>query len=461
MVRRVARMSDGADTPSTQTSSPCRTRGQKNQKLMTSYCYEALDTTGATTQGTLEGTDQGEILRRIKEMGLFPTRIAEKRRLIRNRSPARMRFLHARSASSRFSLIPGGRVRPKALTVFTRQLATLVEAGMPLLRGLRLLQEQEEKPALKCLIGEVAASIESGNSLSESLAAHPKVFGPLSVNLVKAGELSGALDVTLRRLADFLEQANRIKGKVKAALFYPAAVLCVATAIVGLLLGFVVPRFLQVFHDLRPDAALPAFTTAVLDISQAIQHHFVLGGIIVLALVAALTAARHTTSGRWWLDRLKLRLPLLGRVHRKAAVARFTRTLGTLLGNGVPILQALTIVKGITGNVVVGHAIGAIHDSVEEGDTVAAPLRASGVFPALVAGMVDVGEQTGALPDMLLKIADNYDAEVDNAVTAMTSLLEPIMIILLAIIVGCIVVAMFLPILWFETNSPGPNGADL
>ncbi len=428
---------------------------------MTSYCYEALDSTGLKTQGTLEVTDQSEALRRIKDMGLFPMRIAAANR--RRRLPASpfRRLVHSRHIVPRPARLFGSRVRPKALAVFTRQLATLVEAGMPLLRGLHLLHEQEENPAVKHVIESLAASIESGSSLSESLAAHPKLFSPLYLNMVKAGELSGALEVTLRRLADFLEQAHRIKGKVKAALFYPAAVLFVATSILCLLMVYVVPQFEQVFHDLLPGSAMPAFTAAVLGISQAIKNHLPMAGLVLLAWVASLVCVVRTRTGRWWFDGLKLRMPVLGKVFRKAAIARFARTLGTLLGNGVPILQALTIVKETAGNVVVGKAIGAVHESVKEGGTIAVPLKASGVFPALVAGMVDVGEQTGALPDMLLKIADNYDDEVNNSVNAMTSLLEPIMIVLLAVIVGCIVVAMFLPIVRFaDPNPTGSNSGD-
>ncbi len=425
---------------------------------MTSYCYEALDSTGLKTQGTLEVTDQNEALRRIKDMGLFPMRIVAANRRRRLTASRFTDLVQSRKALKRPACLFGGRIRPKALAVFTRQLATLVEAGMPLLRGLRLLQEQEENQALKHTIGTLAASIESGCSLSEAFAAHPKLFNPLYLNMVRAGELSGALEVTLRRLAEFMEKAHRIKGKVKAALFYPAAVLFVATGILCLLLVFVVPRFEQVFHDLLPGSAMPVFTAAVLGISQAIKNNLPMAGLIVLALTALLVCVTRTRVGRWWFDGFKLGMPVLGKVFRKTAIARFTRTLGTLLGNGVPILQALSIVKETAGNVVIGKAIGEVHDSVKEGGTIAEPLRASGVFPALVAGMVDVGEQTGALPDMLLKIADNYDDEVDNSVNAMTSLLEPVMIVLLAVIVGGIVVAMFLPIVRFA--DPGSFGSN-
>jgi type IV pilus assembly protein PilC len=280
--------------------------------------------------------------------------------------------------------------------------------------------------------------------------------------MVKAGEMGGALDVTLRRLAEFVEKAQRIKGKVRSAMFYPAAVLIVAGLILVLLTTFVIPRFKEVFAGLVPGAQLPAFTSFVLGISDAVRHHLLLSMLASFGVGVAAAAALRTTWGRWTFDRLKLSLPAVGPVIRKTSISRFARTLGTLLGNGVPILPALTIVRETAGNVVVSRVVSAVQDSVKEGETVAAPLRASGVFPPVICGMVDVGEQTGALPDMLMKIADGCDDEVDNAVNAMTSLLEPILIIFLAVVVGSIVIALFLPILTL-INSDGmglPDGAD-
>jgi type IV pilus assembly protein PilC len=275
------------------------------------------------------------------------------------------------------------------------------------------------------------------------------VFSPLYVNLVRAGEACGALDVVLVRLAQFQEKAQRIKGKVLAAMCYPAAVLVVAFGIVTAMLMFVVPTFKEVFEGLLDGASLPAFTVLVLNISDIVRHHalMVLAAMGVLAVLIALSL--KTRVGRTVFDWMRLALPALGPVFRKLAVARIARTLGTLLGSGVPVLQALTIVRETAGNVIVGRVIEQVHECVKQGDPMAPTLRESGVFPPLVAGMVDVGEQTGALPDMLLKIADNYDDEVDNAVAAMTSLLEPVFIVLLAIIVGSIVIALFLPIINF------------
>jgi type IV pilus assembly protein PilC len=267
----------------------------------------------------------------------------------------------------------------------------------------------------------------------------------LFVNMVKAGELGGVLEVVLKRLAEFSEKAQKIKGKVKAALFYPVAVMIVAVGILILLMVFVVPKFREVFAG--QGMKLPAFTELVFQISNLIKDHILetLGAGVVLVVLFLLFI--KTKFGRHVWDKFTLKMPPIGSVVTKVAISRFTRTLGTLVSSGVPILQALTIVKETAGNVVISNAVASVHESVKEGETITAPLESSGVFPPMVVSMVDVGEQTGALPEMLLKIADNFDEEVDNSVSAMTSLLEPIMIVFLAVIVGSIVIAMFLPLI--------------
>lgn len=427
---------------------------------MSSFCYEAVDGGGLKTNGTIDVADQSEALRRIKEMGLFPVKVFQPRTQWRRSVVAKNKPSVARMQIN----IPffSGRVKSRYVTVFTRQLATLIDAGMPLLRGLRTLREQEESPALARIIGELAESIESGGSLSEGLAAHPKVFDKLYVNMAKAGELGGALEITLRRLAEFMEKAQKIKGKVKAAMFYPVSVLVVAMGILALLTIYVIPKFQEVFAGLLNGKPLPVFTQFVMNLSQAVRGHFVMVGIGLLMLGVAFAFALRTKWGRAAFDQFKLKAPILGPVFRKISISRFARTLGTLLQNGVPILQALMIVRETVGNVIVANVISTIHDSVKEGETVAAPLKASKVFPAMVAGMVDVGEQTGALPELLMKVADNYDEEVDNAVSSMTSLLEPIMIVFLAVIVGGIVIAMFLPLFGIMNDGfdPTPTGAE-
>jgi type IV pilus assembly protein PilC len=274
------------------------------------------------------------------------------------------------------------------------------------------------------------------------------VFNRLFVNMVKAGEIGGVLEVVLKRLSEFQEKAQKIKGKVIAAMFYPCAVLVVATAIMGVLTVLVIPKFKEIFSGaLGNGQGLPGFTQFVLDISDAIKDHIFRTMGEVLVVVVIFNIFIRTKVGRRLWDKFKMVVPALGPVISKVAISRFTRTLGTLVSSGVPILQALTIVKETSGNVIVSAAVSAVHESVKEGETITAPLEASGVFPPMVISMVDVGEQTGALPEMLMKIADNYDEEVDNAVAAMTSLLEPIMIVVLAVIVGSIVIAMFLPLI--------------
>jgi len=427
---------------------------------MPKYNYVALDARGNETKGSLEVATQNEAIGRVKEMGLFPTRIAEAEKVQEKKQAGKKARAGGkkRGALDIQIKIPGltGRVKLKVLTAFTRQLATLVDAGLPLLRGLRVLEKQERNAALKSIIGELALAIEGGSTFSEALAQHPKTFNRLYVNMVKAGELGGVLEVVLKRLAEFAEKAQKIKGKIKAALFYPIAVMIVATGILILLMTFVVPRFKEVFAGM--DVTMPKFTLIVLAISDAIRHHILptLGGVAVVWVLFILFL--KTKFGRLLWDKFKLKMPAIGPVISKVAISRFTRTLGTLVSSGVPILQALTIVKETAGNVVISNAVAKVHESVKEGETITAPLESSAVFPPMVVSMVDVGEQTGALPEMLLRIADNYEEEVDNSVAAMTSLLEPIMIVALAVIVGSIVIAMFLPLIAMITQMSGGGG---
>jgi type IV pilus assembly protein PilC len=434
---------------------------------MPKFNYVAMDSRGKETKGTLEVANQSEAIGRLKEMGFFPTKVVEADKSKDAKADAKTKGKAApKGGKKKGSLeinikIPGlsGRVKPKILTTFTRQLATLVDAGLPLLRGLRVLEKQERHPTLKSILGELAVSIEGGSTFSEGLAQHPKVFNRLFVNMVKAGELGGVLEVVLARLAEFMEKAQKIKGKVIAAMFYPTAVITVAVIILGVLMVFVVPKFEEIFKDMLPGSKMPGFTLFVLSISRAIKDHFLISAGCVAAVVVAFVMFVRTRFGRRLFDKFKLNMPVLGSVISKVAISRFTRTLGTLVSSGVPILQALTIVKETSGNVIIGSAVGAVHESVKEGETITAPLEASGVFPPMVISMVDVGEQTGALPEMLMRIADNFDEEVDNAVAAMTSLLEPIMIVFLAVIVGSIVIALFLPLIKLM-ESVGDVGGD-
>jgi type IV pilus assembly protein PilC len=432
---------------------------------MPKYNYVALDAHGKESKGTIEVASQNEAISRVKEMGFFPTKIAEASEKVKEKRFGKKTKASAKPGGKKGGAlniqikIPGlgGKVKPKVLTTFTRQLATLVDAGLPLLRGLRVLEKQERNATLKGILGELALAIEGGSTFSEALAQHPKVFNRLFVNMVKAGELGGVLEVVLKRLAEFSEKAQKIKGKVKAALFYPTAVMIVAIGILILLMVFIVPRFQEVFNGMG--FPLPKFTLFVLAVSNMMKNHILETlGIMFACVIVFLVIINKTKIGRRIWDKFKLKMPVLGPVISKVAISRFTRTLGTLVSSGVPILQSLTIVKETAGNVIISNAVGSVHESVKEGETITAPLEASGVFPPMVVSMVDVGEQTGALPEMLLKIADNYDEEVDNAVSAMTSLLEPIMIVFLAVVVGSIVIAMFLPLIAMITHLSGDNG---
>jgi type IV pilus assembly protein PilC len=427
---------------------------------MPKFKYEAMDTRGKETKGVLEVGSQAEAITRLKEMGFLPTKVVEADKPKDAKAGKKTDAKGKGKGKVNLNISFGSSVKPKVLTTFTRQLATLVEAGLPLLRGLRVLSKQERNPTLKRILGELALSIEGGSTFSEGLAQHPKVFNRLFVNMVKAGEIGGVLEVVLKRLAEFMEKAEKIKGKVIAAMFYPSAVMTVAVGILALLMIVVVPKFKQIFADLLGDTGMPGFTEFVLKISDTLKDSTIVfpewaapiplpGPVIwtVVAIIVVFKVLMRTKRGQFVWDKVKLKLPVIGSVISKVAIARFTRTLGTLVQSGVPILQALTIVKETAGNLVVANAVAAVYESVKEGETITAPLEKSAVFPPMVISMVDVGEQTGALPEMLLKIADNYDEEVDNAVTAMTSLLEPIMIVFLAVIVGSIVIALFLPLI--------------
>ena len=430
---------------------------------MPRYNYVALDSRGNETKGSIEVGSQNEAIGRVKDMNLFPTKITEadkeekgaaKKGKAKAAKPKSGKKGGAMNIQIKIPFL-SGKVKPKVLTTFTRQLATLVDAGLPLLRGLRVLEKQERNATLKEILAQLATSIEGGSTFSEALAQHPKVFNRLFINMVKAGELGGVLEVVLKRLAEFSEKAQKIKGKVKAALFYPIAVLIVAIGIMVLLMVFVIPRFKEVFSGMG--FKLPWFTTFVMNISDIIRYNFVRTTIGVAVVVVMFLLFIKTKFGRHLWDKFQLHVPVFGPVISKVAISRFTRTLGTLVSSGVPILQALTIVRETAGNVIVADAVNKVHESVKEGETITAPLEGSGVFPPMVVSMVDVGEQTGALPEMLMRIADDYDEQVDNAVSAMTSLLEPIMIVFLAVIVGSIVIAMFLPLIAMISNMSGDS----
>jgi type IV pilus assembly protein PilC len=419
---------------------------------MPRYTYIALDSRGHESTGLVEANSSNEAIGQLRQAGYFPTSVYEEGKAGGPDGKTAKRAAKATRAAAprerkQILLFQRKKVKPKVLMIFTRQLATLVDAGLPLLRGLNVLAKQERDAVLKNTINKLADGVQSGGTFSESLAQHPRIFNDLYVNMVKAGELGGVLELVLGRLAEFQEKAAKIKSKVVAAMVYPIIVMSLAIGIMCFLLVFIVPKFEQIFHDMLGDKPLPAVTTFIIDLSKFVQNHWLilLGGLI--AVIAGYRFVNRTKQGRAAIDRIKLRMPLFGDVIRKTAISRFTRTLGTLVTSGVPILQALNITRETAGNIVIADAISQVHDSVKEGESIVQPLEASEAFPPLVISMIGVGEETGKLPEMLLKVADVYDEEVDNSVAAMTAALEPIMIVFLAFVVGTIVIALFMPLI--------------
>ena len=418
---------------------------------MPSFAFVALDAQGQQISNQIDAPNQTEATNLLRARGLFPTSVKEQTPGTKSKAQKSVssaaKSAEKKSLSDIFPFLEKKTIKSATLMIFTRQLATLIDAGLPLLRGLTVLGKQEPDPVLKKTIGQLAESVQSGSNFSEGLTSHPKIFNKLYVNMVKAGELGGVLEVVLNRLAEFQEKAQKVKGKVKSAMMYPAIVMIIAVVIVAGLLVFIVPKFEQIFADMLGGKPLPLITQIVVGASRAISHNFLWILMIGGGLYAGFNYVAGTPKGSLLLDKFMLKAPLFGDLTRKNAISRFTRTLGTLVTSGVPILQALNITKETAGNAVIATAISKIHDSVREGESIIRPMEASGVFPSMVVSMVDVGEETGQLPEMLLKVADLYDEEVDNAVAGLTSLMEPIMIVFLAVIVGGIVIALFLPLI--------------
>lgn len=416
---------------------------------MPRYNYVALDSRGQEATGVIEAGSQTEAIGQLRQSGYFPKTITEEGKggpKIKTKAAPVTKGATAKKSGG-ISLFQRQTVKGKTLMIFTRQLATLIDAGLPLLRGLTVLAKQEPDPVLRNVITSLAESVQGGGTFSESLGGHPKIFNKLYVNMVKAGELGGVLELVLLRLAEFQEKAQKIKNKVVAAMFYPIIVLVIAIAIMAFLLVFIVPKFEAIFADMLGGKPLPALTQFVIGTSNLVKDNFLFIGVGIVLVIVGYKLISKTEKGLQAIDKFKLKAPLFGDLTRKSAISRFARTLGTLVTSGVPILQALNITRETAGNVVIADAIMQVHDSVKEGESIVQPLEASGVFPPMVISMIDVGEETGQLPEMLLKIAEVYDDEVDNAVAGLTSLLEPIMIVFLAVVVGTIVIALFLPLI--------------
>ena len=406
---------------------------------MPKFSYIALDARGSEKSGLLDAPDVRQVAALLRSQGLFPTTVAPS-------GSAAVRNPRARTFRIPFSglLSP---VSNRELAVFTRQLGTLLRAGMPLLRGLEVLGRQEKNPHFSRVVTEVAASIKSGATLSEALRPYPRIFDRLYLNMIKAGEAGGVLDTVLDRLARFQEKSLQLRGKLTTALVYPVIVLIVAVTILCGLLVLVVPKFQQIFADLLKGAPLPPLTQAVLTASDLVRHNVLAAAGLAFGAWLAGRFFRRTPAGVRWCDTLIVKLPLFGDLILRAVIARFSRTLGTLLASGVPILPALLITRDTCCNARVADAITQVHDRVQEGAPVARSLEATAVFPPMVTSMIEVGEHSGQLSAMLNQVADIYEDEVDNAVAGLSALIEPVLILFLAMVVGTIVIALFLPII--------------
>ncbi len=430
---------------------------------MPSYAYTALDARGQEVSDTLEAGSEQEAVAALRQAGYYPTSVLEagkaakaaKARGKAAKAPAAKGTGLKKELNISIPFLERKTIKPKTLMIFTRQLATLIDSGLPLLRGLNVLGKQEPDPVLRKTIAKLGDAVQGGSTFSDALGQHPKIFNKLYVNMVRAGELGGVMELVLVRLADFQEKAQKLKNKVVSAMFYPIIVLVIAVAIMAFLLVYIVPKFEQIFADMLGGKPLPALTEFVIGTSRFFQNQWfmIIGGVVLFIVLYSVAA--KTEKGRQVIDAVKLRIPLFGDLIKKGAISRFSRTLGTLVTSGVPILQALNITRDTAGNVTVSDAIQQVHDRVKEGESIVAPLEKSGIFPPMVISMIDVGEETGQLPEMLLKIADVYDDEVDNTVAGLTSLLEPIMIVFLAVVVGTIVIALFLPLISIISGLQG------
>jgi type IV pilus assembly protein PilC len=402
---------------------------------MATYTYEALDKGGKPIRGTIDAETEETVLERLRSMGYYPTRVSRTR---------------GKGTKTDLGSIPGlrwlfGRIKLKHLSTFTRQLATLIEAGLPLLRSLAILEDQTESGSLKLIIKQLSSGIENGGTLSEGLKQHPKVFNKLYINMVRAGEIGGVLEATLNKIADFLEKQRELRSKIKSAMMYPTMIVVMTVCIVSFILIAIIPRFEKIFGELG--ATLPGPTLILIAASKTLTDPIRLSitiGILI-GIVVGYKYAYKTSEGRYYIDSIKLKLPVFGQLVNKIAIARFASTLSTLINSGVPILQALEIVRDSSGNEVIARAMKQVYDSIREGETIHVPLSRFPVFPPIVVHMIAVGEETGALDAMLTKVAETYDREVDDTVKGLTSLIEPLLIVMLGVIVGFIVVALYMP----------------
>jgi type IV pilus assembly protein PilC len=405
---------------------------------MPTYKYEAMDTSGGEVKDSVEALNEDEAQQKIRQMGYFVTKIVEVAGTAKGKK--------AKSKSKkRGKVFTIGGVSAKQLCTFTRQFSTLQDAGLPVLRSLRILEHQMKAGVLRNALIDVVEDVESGSTLSEAFAKHPKCFDRLYVNMVKAGEAGGALEAILRRLADFKEKAQSLKRKITGAMIYPCVVILVAVVILCFIMIVIVPKFEKIFKDFN--MTLPSITLFLMATARWFSTYWYLLPLGPLGWFLMIKLIRLNKSGNYAIDRAYLWIPIIGPLIEKTVVARTTRTLGTLVASGVPILEALAIVRETCTNAVFERMYQRVYESIREGDTLSQPMKESHLVDDMVVNMIDVGEETGDLDSMLYKIADVYDEEVDVMVASLISLLEPMMIVVLGVIIGTIVIALFMPLI--------------
>ena len=388
------------------------------------FVWEGTDRRGARVKGESNANNANTVKADLRRQGIKPVKVKKKSTLFVRK---------------------GGRITPKDIAIFSRQLATMITAGVPLVQGLDIIGRGHENPRVQELILSIKSDVEGGTSLAESLGKHPLYFDALFCNLVRAGEHAGVLETLLHKIATYKEKTEAIKGKIKKALFYPTAVIIVAFIVTSILLIFVVPEFQSLFSSFG--ANLPAFTLLVINISKVFQHYWwVIFGVLILAGVGFMQAKKRSRRFNEIFDRFLLKIPIIGAILTKATIARYARTLSTMFAAGVPLVEALESVAGATGNIIYSNAVMQMRDNVSTGQQLQLAMRQTGLFPNMVTQMVAIGEEAGSLDEMLSKVADFYEAEVDNAVDALSSLLEPLIMVILGVIVGGLVIAMYLPI---------------
>jgi type IV pilus assembly protein PilC len=405
---------------------------------MPTYKYEAMDTQGGEVKDSIEATNEEEAQQKIRQMGYFVTKITEQ-------ASKKGKGKKAGGKRKKGQVFTIGGVSSKALCTFTRQFSTLQDAGLPVLRSLRILEGQMKPGVLKNALIDVVDDVESGSTLSEAFAKHPRCFDRLYVNMVKAGEAGGALEVILKRLADFKEKAQSLKRKITGAMVYPVVVILVAVSILTFIMLYIIPKFEKIFKDFNMQ--LPEMTLALMAVSKWFSLYWYTLPLFPLAFWLLIKLIRLSKTGNYAVDRVYLFIPIIGGLIEKTTVAQTTRTLGTLVASGVPILEALSIVRQTCTNAVFERMYQRVYESIREGDTIAQPLKESKMVDDMVINMIDVGEETGDLDSMLYKIADVYDEEVDVMVESLISLLEPLMIVFLGFVIGSIVIALFLPLI--------------